>query len=170
MSRKEKAPEGFTKSSGNVFADLGIENPEVHRIKADLVLRLNRLIEHRGGSQSQLAEKLGLQQPHVSQLKNYRLKGFSVERLMELLVLMGVSVDICVGEFPCADPELCVVNKVPTQVVVISDNYKDQGDSWHAIASAQGVLGHIGFSGEVLTGALPATVHVVSERSQWRLQ
>jgi predicted XRE-type DNA-binding protein len=121
MSKRAAMPEGFTQSSGNIFADLKRDNPAVHKIKADLALRLNKLLDRASCSQQELARYLGLQQPHVSQLRNYRLKGFSVERLMELLVKMGVQVEIQVGESPCLSPELCVVNPVPTQFVVIPE-------------------------------------------------
>jgi predicted XRE-type DNA-binding protein len=57
-------------------------------------MHLNRLLEHRGLTQSQIARRLGIRQPHVSDLKRYRLNRFSAERLMEFLVTLGQA-EIC---------------------------------------------------------------------------
>jgi predicted XRE-type DNA-binding protein len=167
---KKRTLDGFKKSSGNIFADLGVENPEVHRIKADLALRLNKLIDQEGCSQSELAGRLGLQQPHVSQLRNYRLKGFSVERLMELIVKLGVPIDIQIGAFPCANAQLCVVNRSPTQLVVISDSFADDHSAWKDMgAERSGVRSSTSGPSRESSGFEPLkTYHIGSQKSQWR--
>jgi predicted XRE-type DNA-binding protein len=57
-----------TKSSGNVFADIGLPNAAEHSIKADLVLRIASRIKSKGLTQAKAASVLGLAQPDVSKL------------------------------------------------------------------------------------------------------
>ena len=84
------------KSSGNVFADLGLPHPEQELLKARLTLQIYRLIKARGLSQAQAGEILGIQQPRVSALMRNRAGAFSVERLMDFLVALGQDVEISV--------------------------------------------------------------------------
>ena len=55
-------------SSGNVFADLGFPNPEEHLLKAELMIRIEQLIEKNGWTQAQAAERMNLDQPKVSRI------------------------------------------------------------------------------------------------------
>jgi predicted XRE-type DNA-binding protein len=84
------------KGSGNVFADLGLPNPEQELIKAQLTLRIYRLIKQRGITQAEAGKVLGIKQPHVSALMRNRAGSFSVERLMEFLTALGQDVEILV--------------------------------------------------------------------------
>ena len=63
MAGKSKVEEG----SGNVFADAGLPDAEVHLVKAQLVSRLYDIIRRRKLTQAQAAKVLGIKQPHVSQ-------------------------------------------------------------------------------------------------------
>ena len=83
--------------SRNVFADLGYPDAKERKLRVELAMHLNRLVEHRGLTQSQIARRLGIRQPHVSDLKRYRLNRFSAERLMEFLVRLGQDVEIRIG-------------------------------------------------------------------------
>jgi predicted XRE-type DNA-binding protein len=86
----------FAKSSGNVFADLGLPHPEQELLKARLTLQIYRLIKQRNLSQSQAGEILGIQQPRVSALMRNRAGAFSIERLMDFLTALGQDVEITV--------------------------------------------------------------------------
>lgn len=81
-------------SSGNVFADLEIDNPEEALAKADLTLQINKLIKEQGLNQKMAAEILGVDQPKISALARGRLEGFSIERLFKFLILLGQDVEI----------------------------------------------------------------------------
>jgi predicted XRE-type DNA-binding protein len=83
-----------TKSSGNVFADLGLSNPEERRLKADLAVEIRRIIERKGWTQAQAAELIGLDQPKVSKLLRGQLSGFSVDRLFNVLNRLGHNIEI----------------------------------------------------------------------------
>ena len=86
----------FARSSGNVFADLGLPNPEERLAKAELARQIRAIIEERRLTQVQASAILGIAQPNVSNLTRGRLSGFSVERLMEFLTLLGNDVRIVV--------------------------------------------------------------------------
>lgn len=85
-----------TQSSGNVFADLDVEEPGVALVKAQLAHRISSIIKHRHLTQEEAAEILGVDQPKVSALTRGRLYGFSTERLMEFLTALGRDVEISV--------------------------------------------------------------------------
>jgi predicted XRE-type DNA-binding protein len=82
--------------SGNVFADLGLPNPEESLAKAELASRIGEAIRQRRLTQTAAAELLGIDQPKVSRLQRGYLTNFSVERLMHFLTLLGRDVEIVV--------------------------------------------------------------------------
>jgi predicted XRE-type DNA-binding protein len=96
MPARTKKSANFEKSSGNVFADLGLPLPEQELLKARLTLQIYRLIKERGLTQAQAGEILGIQQPRVSALMRNRAGTFSVERLMDFLTALGQDVEITV--------------------------------------------------------------------------
>jgi predicted XRE-type DNA-binding protein len=87
-------------SSGNVFADLGIENPEEELTKAKLVLEIEKIIKKKKLNQTQAAKVMGINQPKVSALIRRKLDGFSVERLIHFLNMLGQDIDIIVKSKP----------------------------------------------------------------------
>jgi predicted XRE-type DNA-binding protein len=87
-------------SSGNVFADMGLEDADELGTKARLGAAINRIVERRGLTQAEVATALQINQPKVSALLHYKLEGFSVERLMRFLVALGQDVEIVVKEKP----------------------------------------------------------------------
>jgi len=93
---KTDALRSITETSGNVFADLGLPNPEQELMKAELTLQIYRIIKQRGMTQGEAAKALGIKQPHVSLLMRNRAGGFSVGRLMEFLTALGQDVEIAV--------------------------------------------------------------------------
>lgn len=80
--------------SGNVFVDLGLADPDERQLRVQLALRLNDLLQAEGLTQAAAAKRLGLAQPHVSELKNYKLGRFSSERLLHCITLMNRDVEI----------------------------------------------------------------------------
>jgi predicted XRE-type DNA-binding protein len=91
-----------TASSGNVFADLGLPNPEERLLKAELGRQIRALIGSRGLSTTAVGELLGLSQPHVSNLLRGKLADSTVERLLGYLNALGEDVEIVVR--PAANP------------------------------------------------------------------
>jgi predicted XRE-type DNA-binding protein len=84
------------RSSGNVFADLGLPNADEEKTKVRLAFEINQIIENMGLSQIAAAHRLKINQPKVSALSNYRIDGFSVERLMNFLTALDRDVDIVI--------------------------------------------------------------------------
>jgi predicted XRE-type DNA-binding protein len=95
--------------SGNIFADLGLPNPEQELLKARLTLQIHRIIKARGLTQAAAGEILGIKQPHVSALMRNRAGNFSVGRLMEFLMALGQDVEITVKPTRKAIGEMSVV-------------------------------------------------------------
>jgi predicted XRE-type DNA-binding protein len=86
----------ITKSSGNVYADLGLKSPEEHALKAELVRRIAIVMEDQDLTQTATARRLGIAQPDVSKLLKGHFRQFSVERLLRFLVALGQDVEIVV--------------------------------------------------------------------------
>lgn len=92
--------EKVTTGSDNVFADLGLSNPEQRLIKAGLVLQIHNAIEARGLTQVQVATITGVAQPKISELLRGSSKGFSTDRLLRMLTKLGQDVEIIVTPMP----------------------------------------------------------------------
>lgn len=86
----------ITRGSANVFADLGYTDAGERQVKTRLALTVNELLGRRGLKQREVATLLGIPQPKVSALTNYRLDQFSVERLMEFLTALDQDVEIMI--------------------------------------------------------------------------
>ena len=87
---------GYTPSSGNVFADLNLPRADDLLAKAELVAKIIEEIQRQRMTQAQAAAILGVDQPKISALKQGRLSGFSIERLMRFLLLLGRDIEITV--------------------------------------------------------------------------
>lgn len=85
------------RGSGNVFADLGLANPEERLLKARLASLIYDTIEAKGWTQAYTAEVLGITQPDVSDITRGRLKNFSSERLLNLLTRLNHRITITVS-------------------------------------------------------------------------
>jgi predicted XRE-type DNA-binding protein len=94
--------ESVTRSSGNVFADLGLADADALAAKADLARAIREIIEARGVSQRQVASTVGASQSDLSNLYRLRLDGFSIERLSRILTALGQDVEIVVQPKPRA--------------------------------------------------------------------
>ena len=88
------------RSSGNVFADLRLSNAKEKQTKGRLAVAINQIIEDLHLSQGIAARRLKINQPKISALSNYRLEGFSVERLMNFLTALDRDVDIVIRRKP----------------------------------------------------------------------
>ena len=82
------------KSSGNVFADLGVPDADKYLAKAELARQINNILKKRGLKQIEAAEILVVDQPKISALARGQLDDFSIERLMHFLNRLDH--DICI--------------------------------------------------------------------------
>ena len=92
-------------SSGNIFADLGRPDAEEALARVRLAQQIAEIIERQALSQTEAAEIIGLDQPKVSALVRGRLSGFSTDRLLRCLMLLGQDVDIVVRDKPSDHPK-----------------------------------------------------------------
>jgi predicted XRE-type DNA-binding protein len=100
MVKKRTTRIPVTAGSGNVFADLGLREPEEELTKAQLATHICQVIARRRLTQVAVASIMGIDQPKVSALLNGRLANFSSDRLMRLLTALGQDVGITVRASP----------------------------------------------------------------------
>ena len=94
MNAELDTEEMVIESTGNVFADLGLPATEEDMLKVEIARAISNTLSKCGLTQSQAAEIIGVDQAKISALVRGRLKGFSVDRLIRFLVLLGKDVDI----------------------------------------------------------------------------
>ena len=102
MAKRIKVETG----SGNVFADIGLPNPEEALAKAEIARRVNRILENRGLNQAEAGAALGIPQPRVSDLARGRLEKFSLEKLIDFAKRLGNDIEIRIK--PSRKPHLRV--------------------------------------------------------------
>ena len=87
----------YTRSSGNVFKDLGLPNPDERLAKAKLAYKINRLIADQGMTQKKAADFLGMSRYKLTALRNGRLKSFTIDHLFSLLGKLNHHIEIRVS-------------------------------------------------------------------------
>ena len=113
-----KSPVNVTKSSGNVFADLGFPEPELELMKAKLVLRLRELIAEQKLTQTKAAELLGIDQPKISGLLRGRVTGYTLDRLAKLVTRLGQPIDLVFHPMSPSAPRPLPVRKKTKGIIV----------------------------------------------------
>ncbi len=96
----EKA--GVFVGSGNVFADLGLPNPEECQLKAYLIMEIENVIQGNGLTKTQAAKRLGLSQHDLSELLEGALADFSISQLISYLHCLGRDVTLSATVSECA--------------------------------------------------------------------
>lgn len=96
MTAKIKARAG----SSNVFADLGLPNPETELLRAEMTRRISGVLKAGAMTQAEAAQQLGVKQPDISRLISARPTRFSVERLIRMLNALGQDVTVLVEAAP----------------------------------------------------------------------
>ncbi|MDJ1179220.1 helix-turn-helix transcriptional regulator [Roseofilum sp. BLCC_M91] len=95
--------------SGNIFADLELENSEELLVKAELAHRISSIIAGQNMTQAEVAKLLGIDRSKVSALVNGKLSGFSATRLFRFLNTLGQDVEIVVKPKSCTEAQTRVV-------------------------------------------------------------
>ena len=86
--------QSITLGTHNVFADLGLPDAQEKQLRVKLAIRLNNLLQIENFTQARIAKRFGISQPHVSELKNFKLGRFSSERLLHFITLLNQDVEI----------------------------------------------------------------------------
>jgi len=84
----------MTRSSGNVFQDLGYPNADEHLLKTKFAMIINRIIKEKNLTQIRAAKLLDIDQPKVSRLSRGQLSGFSIDKLMMFLILLNQDIEV----------------------------------------------------------------------------
>jgi predicted XRE-type DNA-binding protein len=92
----EKRTDAVDAGSGDVLVDLGFADASERKLRVELAMRLNELIADRRLTQAGAAQLFGIPQPHVSELKHYKLSRFSSERLLHFVTLLDRDVEIVI--------------------------------------------------------------------------
>jgi predicted XRE-type DNA-binding protein len=93
MARKTETVDVGT---GDVFQDLGFADAGERKLRVQLAVRLNELIKDRKLTQTRIADIFGIPQPHVSELRNFKLRRFSSERMLHFITLLDKDVEIII--------------------------------------------------------------------------
>lgn len=96
MRAKKTDVETVDAGSGDVLVDLGFPDAGERKLRVQLAMRLNELIVARRLTQARAAELFSIPQPHVSELKHYKLSRFSSERLLHFVTLLDRDVEIII--------------------------------------------------------------------------
>jgi len=90
------AKKTIRRGTKNVFADLGFADAETHLVKAELVARVQDVMQDRKLTQTEAAKITGVSQPDLSRMLKGHFRDLSVERIMRMLTRLGCEVDIVV--------------------------------------------------------------------------
>jgi predicted XRE-type DNA-binding protein len=82
------------RSSGNVYADLGLPDAEKLQIKAGLVVEIMRAMKAMGLTQQEAAARMGITQPKVSNMMRGDFSNLSERKLMDCLNRLGYDIEI----------------------------------------------------------------------------
>ena len=94
MSDSRQAEIEYEEGSGNVFADLGLEDADELYARAQLGFHVHKLLSARKLKQREIASLLGIKQPEVSHLMNGHFSRFTTDKLLEFLKRLDQTVSI----------------------------------------------------------------------------
>ena len=132
MAKRIKVIDG----SDNVFADIGLPNPEERLAKAYLVRDIEKNISRRRLTQAQAGDLLGIGQPRVSELLRGRVGIFSLEKLIEFSKRLGNNVEIAVRPVATA-PVFGVVHRTQTWFEPVSMEALALFEPWFGLDKAE---------------------------------
>ena len=82
------------RSSGNVFADLGLPEADKLKIKTGLVIEIRRAMRQQGLTQQAASTRMGISQPRVSDMMRGNFANLSERKLMNCLNRLGYDIEI----------------------------------------------------------------------------
>lgn len=106
MKRKKHDPNDatFEESSGNVFADLGLEDSDELFARAKIGFHVYQIIKDRKLPQREISALLGIKQPEVSHLMNGHFSRFTTDKLLDFLKRLERKVTIRIGPHKPGEP------------------------------------------------------------------
>jgi predicted XRE-type DNA-binding protein len=86
-----------TRRNGRIANHLATGGDADASVRIALASKLNQILDARGLSQSEAGQLLGMPQPKISAIRNLKLTGISLERILQALAALGQHVDIVVA-------------------------------------------------------------------------
>jgi predicted XRE-type DNA-binding protein len=80
------------RSSGNVYADLGLPDAQELKIKTGLVIEIRKAMQRLGLTQQEAAKRMGITQPKVSGMMRGDLSNLSERKLMDCLTRLDYKI------------------------------------------------------------------------------
>jgi predicted XRE-type DNA-binding protein len=102
MSRPKEI--AYIEGSGNVFADLGLEDADEHFTRAQIGFHVYKLLEEKSLKQREIATLLGMKQPEVSHLMNGHFSRFTTDKLLSFLKKLDQKVTIRISPHRQGEP------------------------------------------------------------------
>jgi predicted XRE-type DNA-binding protein len=104
----------FATGSGDIFKDFGFfdEDAAALTIKASLFRTLQRALKETGKPQKDVAKKLGVPQPKISDILNGKMSGFSIERLANYLLKLDYNICLDAQPAPAGSPGRVIEKKL----------------------------------------------------------
>jgi phage-related protein/predicted XRE-type DNA-binding protein len=97
MPEEHNMSQNIDISSGNVYADIGLDNADEMQVKAQLATTIGNIIKSRRLTQVEAAKLLGMTQPRLSNMLRGQFRGISEVKMLECLTRLGRDVQIVVG-------------------------------------------------------------------------
>lgn len=110
MKNKNRKTSQFEKSSGNVFADLGLPDSDPLMARAQIGFQVFKILEARKLTQREMATILGIAQPDVSHLMNGHFSRFTTDKLLDFLKRLDQKITIEVRPHRRGEPYQQVVS------------------------------------------------------------
>jgi len=90
----------LVQGTDNPFRDVGLTDPDIKLIKADLAAEIIRVLRERGLSGAEAAKRAGVQEADVSRIRNADLARFTIDRLVKILNRLDVTLEVTVDVNP----------------------------------------------------------------------
>lgn len=92
----KETTESVDAGTGDVFRDLGYTDAAERKLRVQLAMRVNEIIKDKHLTQAATSALFGIPQPHISELKHYKLNRFSSERLLHFITQLDRDVEIVI--------------------------------------------------------------------------
>jgi predicted XRE-type DNA-binding protein len=104
MSNKKEPAIEFEESSGNIFADLGLEDADELFARAQIGICVFKILKERNLKQREVAALLGIAQSDVSHLMNGHFSRFTTDKLLTFLKRLDRKVTIQIAPHQVGEP------------------------------------------------------------------
>src|SRR3954447_23222155 len=104
MKADDRAETEFEEGSGNVFADLGLEDADELFARAKIGFHVYKILEDKKLAQREIASLLGIKQPEVSHLMNGHFTRFTTDKLLDFLKRLDRKVTIRISPHRAGEP------------------------------------------------------------------